>query len=111
MTCLIQPQVAGLLRAMGGVLDARSALEQMLHVARRHAKDAKHRTSSFISADMVFWVEPQVAGLLRAMGGVLDARSALEQMLHVAAEGDVSKLRMLVQSGIPIDKGPHHIRP
>ena len=56
---------------------------------------------------MAFLVQPQVAGLLRAMGGVLDARSALEQMLHVAAEGDVSKLRMLVQSGIPIDKGPH----
>jgi len=53
--------------------------------------------------------------VLRAMGGVLEERSALEQMLHVAAEGDVSKLRMLVQSGIPIDKGPNtpnmaHIR-
>ncbi|KAJ1468747.1 hypothetical protein T484DRAFT_1854392 [Baffinella frigidus] len=41
------------------------------------------------------------------MGGVLEERSALEQMLHVAAEGDVSKLRMLVQSGIPIDQGDY----
>ena len=36
---------------------------------------------------LTWCVQHQVAGLLRAMGGVLDERSVLEQMLHVAAEG------------------------